>query len=149
MIYNAGTNKLYTRRLFNFFYYPCDKVLARICDFSKNRNRQQILLYRTSRTLDLYHRVQKNKPVVNNENNKIANWEYFAVYPRMSTRKAALESQSPILRILRKDKFHPYTFSIVQRLKALEFPRKVEFSKNLSSVIIKKCFFLTILFGQM
>ncbi|KAJ8950891.1 hypothetical protein NQ318_011192 [Aromia moschata] len=74
--------------------------------------------------------VHTNRPVVDNENIEIAILGYFAEYPTISTRQAALElgiSKTSVLKILRKHKFHPYAFSIVQHLKETDFPRRVEF----------------------
>lgn len=75
--------------------------------------------------------MQKNKPVVSNENIEIAILGYFAAYPRISTRKVALESgisQGSIPRILRKHPFHPYIFFKVH-FKETYFSRRVECCK--------------------
>lgn len=55
---------------------------------------------------------------------------YFQAYPRASIRQAVLElgfSKDSIHRILKKHKFHPYSFSLVHSLKETDFRRRVNF----------------------
>lgn len=120
-------------------YGECDKVISRTCDTFAIRypQKQKPSRWAVKQIIENFKNfgsvkviVQRNKPVVNNENIEIAILGYFAAYPTMSVRQAALESglsKSTIHRILLKHNFHPYAFSIVQHLKETDFPRRVAF----------------------
>lgn len=66
---------------------------------------------------------------------------YFVEYPRKSTRQ-----DSEICHVM--SSIDPYTFSIVQHLKKLNFPRRVEFSEFILLWSQEKKIFL-IIFEQM
>ena len=72
-------------------------------------------------------KMQRRKPVVDDENIEIVILGYFHAFPRMSLRQAALESglcKDSIHRILLKHKFHSFSFHMVQGLKGTDFLRR-------------------------
>ncbi|KAI4471956.1 transposable element tc3 transposase-like protein [Holotrichia oblita] len=120
-------------------YGECNKVISRTCDTFAARypQKQKPPTNTVKRVIQNFKnfgsvnaKTQKHKPIVNNADMEIDILGYFTTYPTMSLRQAALESglsRCSIHRILRKQKFRPYLFSVVQHLKDIDFPRRVSF----------------------
>lgn len=135
-------------------YGECHKVISRTCDtFATRYPHKQKPTPKTVKRImanfknfgSVKAEIHRPKPVVNNENIEIAILGYFAANPSLSSRQAALESgisATSVLRILRKHKFHPYAFSIVQHLKETDFPRRVEFCEFILLRSQENVFFL-------
>ncbi|KAJ8939687.1 hypothetical protein NQ318_011734 [Aromia moschata] len=120
----------------------CDKVISRSCNTFATRYPQKMkpapntfkhIIENFKNFGSVKPGVHRNRPVVDNENIEIAILGYFSAYPTISTRQVALESgisRTTVLRILRKHRFHPYVFSIVQHLKE-RITRKLFFLDNI------------------
>ena len=120
-------------------YGECDKVISRTCSTFATRypekrkpspNTVKRILENFKNYGSVKAKMQRRKPIVDDENIEIVILGYFHAFPRMSLRQAALESglcKDSIHRILLKHKFHPFSFHMVQGLKETDFLRRQNF----------------------
>jgi hypothetical protein len=79
-------------------------------------------------------KVNRIKPVIDNNNAEINVVAYFTAYPEASIRVAVRDlgvSKSSIHRILRKHKMHPYSYNLCQNLKPTDFTKRIDFAEFL------------------
>lgn len=77
---------------------------------------------------------KKVKTVVDDNDNEINVLGYFHVYPQASVRDGERElgiSKSSIHRILKKHKFHPYSYTLQHNINERNYAKRVEFSEFL------------------
>lgn len=119
----------------------CDRVVTRTCALfairypdrpRPTRDTVKRILSNLTQFGCFKAKVKKVKPVVNNIDNEINVLGYYAAYPEASLRCGARDLGVPmtsIQRILKKHKFHPYSFSLVQSLKETDYNKRIEFAE--------------------
>lgn len=110
-------------------YGECAKVIKRACETFRARypNRPNPthdtltrLIHNCKTHGQFVGKHERIKPVVDNEENEVTVLGYFTAYPGNSLTDANGDLGIPeisILRILKKHKFHPYSYRLVQNLR--------------------------------
>lgn len=121
-------------------YGECDRVLNRTCDvFAERypnvpRATPDILrrLLSNCRNFGSFKTTTMNKikPITENEENVINILAYFTAYPQASLNDAQRDlgiQYVSIYRVLKKHKYHPFSYQLVQHLKPGDYERRVFF----------------------
>lgn len=120
-------------------YGECDKVIKRACETYRSRYPDRPtpthdtltrLIHNCKTHGQFVKKQEKSKPVVDNEENEVTVLAYFRAYPENSLVDAERDVGIPVMsiqRILKKHKYHPYSFTLVQNLRAGDDQRRNDF----------------------
>lgn len=121
-------------------YGECDKVFNRTCAVFIERYpeaprptpdtiRRMLFNCRTHGSFKT-KKLRRIRPVIDDQINEVNVLAYFNAYPEASLRNAERDldiTYVSICRILKKHKFHPFSFQLVQHLRPEDYARRVHF----------------------